>query len=108
MTLTVGFGGVYTCAVQKKQGKGTVFVPLKASGGKPQAARKWAHEMGHAMGLPHTPCEEKYKDNLMMSGNCKLANPDRIDLNANQIVQIAKQYEVGGPVSCKDKNPDAF
>jgi hypothetical protein len=107
-TADLGFGGVYICATQGEQGQGAVFVPVQNANGNPQAKRKWAHEMGHAMGLPHTPCEEAFSNNLMMSGSCSFSEPGRVHLEQNQIDRIYAQLPVGGPAECGTLSTDGF
>ena len=99
-TYKLGFGGVYVCSVNGEEGMGTIFVPLLNNIGESQQKRKWSHEVGHATGLPHTPCEPEYADNLMMSGSCPEGNPERMSLNEQEILRILEQYTIGGPAKC--------
>jgi len=100
-TAALGFGGAYKCSLDAQSGApGAVFVPLLAGDGSPQVMRKWAHELGHMMDLPHTPCTTEYADNLMMSGSCEHAKLDRVTLTPEQIAAIQAQYAVGGPAAC--------
>lgn len=99
-TSALGFGGVYVCSVNGDKGMGAFFVPWKNANGGPQAKRKWSHELGHAMGLPHTPCEPAYANHLMMSGNCSHAVSDRKNLDKEELKRVDIQYQLGGPAAC--------
>jgi hypothetical protein len=107
-TSDLGFGGAYRCTLDDGSAPGGVFVPALAANGQPQDMRKWTHELGHAMGLPHTPCAASHADNLMMSGACNLAEPDRTALTQTQIERIIAQLAVGGPVACGETDPDSY
>jgi len=95
-------GGMYKCSLDNGSVPGAVFVPLLASNGTPQAMRKWAHELGHMMNLPHTECSQEFADNLMMSGGCGFAEIDRIHLTDDQIASIQAQFAIGGPAECNE------
>jgi hypothetical protein len=99
-TYHLGFGGVYVCSVNGEPGMGTIFTPLRDLQDNPQQARKWSHELGHAMGLPHTPCEPEYSDLLMMSGSCEHREEDRDSFIPAEITRIHVQLAVGGPAHC--------
>ena len=94
-------GGAYKCSVDGIRGHGAAFIGAHNAKGKPHPTRKWAHDLGHAMGLSHTPCEPELKDRLMMSGRCEHAAPKRIALDARERRQIARQAQIGGPAACK-------
>ncbi len=97
-----GLGGAYRCTLTKDQkGPGVAFIAARAKNDSVQALRKWAHELGHALGLAHTPCTPEWADNLMMSGKCEHAKPRRIRLRAEQVVKAQKQAATGLPAKCK-------
>ena len=99
-TSALGFGGVYACSVAGQGSPGAFFVPWENANGGPQAKRKWSHELGHAMGLPHTPCEAAFANHLMMSGSCSHAAAGRKDLDDKELKRIDLQYAQGGPAVC--------
>jgi hypothetical protein len=98
-TSKLGFDGSYKCQL-KHQTSGAAFISAESTRDKPLASRKWAHELGHSMGLDHTPCEPKYADRLMMSGRCEFAKRGRHGLSADEINQIKRQAGLGRPVAC--------
>lgn len=93
-------GGAYQCAAGG-EGRGAAFIAIHGPQGRELHPRKWAHELGHALGLPHTPCESRYADNLMMSGKCEHARRGRVDLNRRQVEIMRAQAIRGGPARCK-------
>ena len=102
-TAPFGFGGVFACDVGGKGGPAAAFVPEYATGGEqPQVLRKWAHELGHAAGLGHTPCTEEWSEHLMMSGKCEKAEPDRIAFSDAEIAEMERRLRLGHPSLCVD------
>ena len=100
-TSPLGFGGAYKCSLAPGvDAPGAIFVPLRSGNGSPHQIRKWAHELGHMMSLPHTPCEPAYEDNLMMSSGCEFADLHRVGLTTEQIAAVQAQHAIGGPVAC--------
>jgi hypothetical protein len=97
-TADFGFGGVFTCGVGGKGGPAAAVVPVRSGAGGPQDLRKWAHELGHAVSLGHTPCTERYRDNLMMSGKCERADPERTGFTAAQREELERRLRRGHPI----------
>ncbi len=95
-----GFGGVFTCGVGGAGGPAAAVVPVFDGAGDPQVLRKWAHEFGHAAGLPHTPCTEEFRDNLMMSGRCELADGERTGFTPAQEARMRRRLRKGRPMTC--------
>ncbi len=101
-TAVFGFGGVFTCGVGGAGGPAAAFVPVTNSGGQEaQDLRKWAHELGHASGLAHTPCNADWTSNLMMSGRCAPAELDRVGFSADQLRTMKRRLRKGHPSLCK-------
>ncbi len=96
-----GFGGIFTCGVGGKGGPAAAVVPVRAGSGRDQDLRKWAHELGHAAGLGHTPCTERWADNLMMSGRCDRADPERTGLSDGQLDELEQRLRRGRPMRCR-------
>jgi hypothetical protein len=100
-TAPFGFGGVFACGVGGEGGPSAAFVPVfDSSGRRPQVIRKWAHELGHAAGLPHTPCAAEAADRLMMSGTCALAEPGRIGFSEDELRAMRRRLRWGRPAAC--------
>ena len=100
-TAPLGNGGMYKCSLNNDDVPGAIFVPLLSANGSSHPVRKWAHELGHMMNLPHTPCSQEFANNLMMSGKCEFAEPNRTSLNAQQIALVKEQFSTGGPALCE-------
>ena len=98
----IDLGGAFRCHVTADlAGPSAAFIAAHDARGGAQPLRKWAHELGHALSLAHTPCESKYADNLMMSGRCEQAHPKRIALDASQIERARIQATTGHPATCE-------
>lgn len=98
-------GGLYSCNVDGT-GRGAAFIAVETDDGTAQPTRKWAHELGHALGLRHTPCDATHADNLMMSGRCEHADRGRVALDAVQREQVRRQALAGGPMPCRRNLPE--
>lgn len=98
-------GGMFTCNVAGAD-RGAAFIGVETTDGSRLPTRKWAHELGHALGLRHTPCEPAYADNLMMSGTCSYAERSRVALDAEQREQARSQALAGGPIPCRRYVPE--
>ncbi len=99
-------GGAYLCTTDGGRGTGAAFIAAENGKGQPLAVRKWAHELGHALGLRHTPCEGRYAGRLMMSGRCQHAEPKRVALTDEEIARARKQALTGGPAPCGAQRDD--
>jgi len=94
-------GGAYRCSVAGNgTGPGAAFIAARTPNDRAQALRKWAHELGHALGLRHVPCEPEWAENLMMSGRCDHAKASRVALVTNQISLSRAQARKGHSVAC--------
>lgn len=95
-----GVQGVYLCPMVAGQRIGVAFISNEHGNGNTLASRKWAHELGHALGLRHTECDPAHADSLMMSGKCEHAKPFRKGLSAQEISTIRDNAQRGRPF-CK-------
>ena len=100
-------GGAYRCALSSDgTGPGAAFIAARSRSDKIQPLRKWAHELGHALNLPHVPCEVGGAENLMMSGKCEHGKPSRVALTDKQIARLQAQARTGRAAACRrDKTP---
>lgn len=91
----VAAGGVFSC------GKRAVLFAEYGSGRKKakSVAKVLAHELGHALDLPHAGCEKA--GNLMMAGGCPDADREGIGLDAEQIATARRTAATGNPQTCK-------
>lgn len=97
----VGIGGAWLCGAGGEPGLGAAFVAAENARGKALATRKWAHELGHALGLGHVPCEAGNGDRLMMSGRCEHAERGRVGLSRGEIRKLRAQAQLGAPARCR-------
>jgi hypothetical protein len=95
----VGIGGAYQCAAGEPPGMGAAFVSARGPRGD-LPTRKWAHELGHALGLQHTPCSREMADRMMMSGKCSYAEPGRVGFTAAEIAVMREQAATGHAAPC--------
>jgi hypothetical protein len=96
----VQIGGAYLCSVDGEVGHGVAFIGAEDGRGRPLPVRKWAHELGHSLGLPHAPCEAAYTGQLMTSGTCAIAEPGREALSDAEIARMRDQASTGSPSPC--------
>ncbi|MEN0065972.1 MAG: hypothetical protein AAGA48_27775 [Myxococcota bacterium] len=100
---TLKVGGAFLCDAER----GGAFVSARTGRGKLPPVRKWAHELGHALGLRHTLCRPEAAERLMMSGHCTEAIPGRKGLSDKEVAQIRTQATRRTSVSCrKGENTD--
>jgi hypothetical protein len=99
-------GGAYRCTVRADgTGPGAAFIAARSSKDGIQPLRKWAHELGHALGLGHVPCGTEWADNLMMSGKCEHGKASRSALTVEQVAKLSTQARQGRPASCRRDRP---
>lgn len=98
-------GGAYLCS-PTGDGKGASIIGAQTARGRPLPTRKWAHELGHALGLSHTPCTPEFAGRLMMSSRCPYAEGDRAGMDRQEIERIRAQIAAGGPAPCTRGAPD--
>ena len=100
----VGIGGAYQCAADEPAGMGAAFVAARTKRGGKLATRKWAHELGHALGLQHTSCEAATQDRMMMSGKCEHAARGRVGFTEAEITRMRAQAATGHAAPCKGRS----
>lgn len=96
----VGLDGAYKCALASQQRRPAVFIGNETSKGTPMPHRKWAHELGHVLGLKHPDCEPELGNRLMMSGACSHAQRGRIYLSPEEVETMRTQAARGVPPGC--------
>ena len=97
----LGIGGAFQCAPGEPEGMGASYVAARTLRGSKLATRKWAHELGYALGLQHTPCTTSASDRLMMSGKCELADKGRVGFTDAEVTQMRAQAAEGRAVTCR-------
>jgi hypothetical protein len=75
--------------VLAERGMGIELLPNERGGGT------LAHELGHSLGLPHQPCDERR--NIMANGCWKSA--DVMTLTPDQIATARRQAAIGSPIT---------